>query len=110
MSERPKLPMGTMKVSKAKQRWEDVRKAARSGDPAAMMDAVSRFEGVADTMLAYFANRDRLRAKLDAAKAENERLRKALSLVATQMYPNADESEEIRLNLYGKLTPERTDK
>jgi len=62
-----------------------------------------------DLVMAVCDKAETLAAELDAAKAENERLRKALSLCATQMYPNADESEEIRLNLYGKLTPERAD-
>jgi len=76
-----------MKASKAKQRWEDVRKAARAGDPSEMMDAVSRFEGVADTMLAYFTNRGRLRAELDDMAAYALAATKAI----TGLTPNGSE-------------------
>jgi hypothetical protein len=109
--------MGNMKVSKAKQRWKDVRKAAQSGDPAAMMDAVSRFQGIADTMLLYFANRDGLRDERDqalaqfdecqrmlgTAKAEADRFRQAMTFarvnVLTAMTDADDEKRRFALSV-----------
>ncbi|MZR14252.1 hypothetical protein GQE99_14610 [Maritimibacter sp. DP07] len=48
---RPKIPQGQMSVTEARKRWNELRRqAAASGDPN-MLDAVQKFEGVADLML-----------------------------------------------------------
>lgn len=54
---RPKIPHGNMSVAKARKRWDDLRQAAAAGDPAAMIDAVQNFEGIADLMLNLWEGR-----------------------------------------------------
>ena len=45
------IPGGRMKVSTARARWQEVWDAARDGtDPERILNAVSRFHGIADTM------------------------------------------------------------
>ena len=51
---RPKIPNGTMTITKARKIWGEVRKAAQGGDPEKMLLAVSRFEGVANTMFQHW--------------------------------------------------------
>jgi hypothetical protein len=51
---RPTIPHGKMTVRKARQRWEAVRIAAQEGDPGAMLDAVSRFQCIAETMFQHW--------------------------------------------------------
>lgn len=48
---RPKIPHGNMTVAKARQRWDALRRAAAAGEPSAMLDAVQKFEGIAELML-----------------------------------------------------------
>ena len=53
---RKKIPGGSMSVAKARARWEAVRVAAQFGDPAAMLDAVSRFETIAEMILSQWGD------------------------------------------------------
>lgn len=48
---KPAIPHGRMTVSKARQRWEAVRQSAQEGDPDKMLDAVQKFQSIADLML-----------------------------------------------------------
>lgn len=54
---RPKIPDGDMNVTTARKRWTALREAAYSGDQGAMIEAVSRFEGIVDTILMYWEER-----------------------------------------------------
>lgn len=50
--DRPRIPGGSITLLKARRRWEDVvRTAQDSRDPEATWTAVSRFMGIAETML-----------------------------------------------------------
>lgn len=54
MNTRPAIPGGEMTVRKAKKRWEDLRKTVMASGDNDAIEAMMKFQGIAETAFFYW--------------------------------------------------------